>query len=215
MYSLADVRGILNDELGLSSDADNRFGTTTQRDQAITQAIQKLWPRVARLVDEEVAGDPATLEYELSDIWDVMTIEVSDSSGSVAGPTQVLTKFRSYRIETDTAASRLTLATPLRSTQSLRVIGWAPYDAAAVDEYDFPLLMTPVVTAGARAILYLRRLNQFVDFERHQNANRSTTLSPEQVLTMWQSAQREYEDGMRMWQRGASEPKTANWAPGR
>lgn len=214
--TMANLRAALNDELGLPSDSDTRFGSTTLRNKALATAIRKLWPRVAKLTAEDVTGDPDTRDYVLSTVWDVMAIEARDSTATVTGTQQPVTKYRTYRDEVS-GDTVLSLGFTPTATQTLRVIGWVPYtvpDATSeASTTDIPDLMLSVILAGARAEAYLRRLNQFVDFERHQNTDRSTSLTPEQVLTMWTAADRDYREGLRDWQRGASEPKTAHWSP--
>lgn len=208
----------LNVELGLSTDVDtgndSRFGTRAERNLAIADAIRNLWPMCARMTRETVPIVEGQVDYTLATVWDVMAIETTDSLQDVAGATGVIAKYRSWRDETaDPPVVRLMLLAPLRDTLSMRVIGYAPYTVPSVDgdTLDIPPLMEPVITAGARAILYLRRINQFVDFERFQNTDRATMLSPEQMLTMWQAAQRQYDEGMRRWPRGATEPKIATF----
>lgn len=214
---LATLRGLLNDELGLASDSDDKpFGAAAVRNQALVTTLQRLWPRVAMLITEDITGDPATMDYDLVDVWDILAIELLIDGATVAGPKQAISKYRSYRNEWDEGSSaRLTLFTPLRTGHTLRVIGWQPYAVPDVDneasETDVPELMLPVITAGARAYLYRAKMNQYANFERFQNTNRSTTLSVEQMLALWSAAEREYADGMHDWQRGASEPKTANF----
>ncbi len=221
MTTLATLRTArLNVELGLSSDTDTgneaRFGTKAERNFALADAIGRLWPMCARLITEDVTITEGGVDYALTSILDVIAIEKVDTTLTVPRAIKDYTSWRSWVDESvaATPVSYLTLIGPMDySRYSLKVIGYKPFTVPSVDAdvLDIPTGLERVVSAGARAMLYLRRLNQFVDFERFANTDRATTLQPEQVLTMWQASMREYEDGMRMYQRGVTEPKIASF----
>lgn len=210
----------LNVELGLDTDADTgndaRFGTKAQRNLAIAKAIRGLWPRCARLVTESVTLATGVTYYTLSSVRDVMLIERKDNDLDPARVVGDYTQYRAWYDESTAGSevSRLEIVAPIDPARfTLDVIGYRPYSVPSVDAdpLDIPAELVDTVVAGARAAIYLRRLNQFVDFERFQNTDRATTLDPGQVLAMWQAAQREYEQGIADHPRGATEPKTATF----
>lgn len=210
----------LNPDLGLASDVDTgndaRFGTKAERNRAIGKAIRGLWPRCARLAAETVTPSTGVIHYTLSTVRDVMVIERIDNDLDPARVVGDYAQYRSWVDETTPASpvTRLELVAPVDASRfSLSVIGYVPYTVPSVDAdvLDIPADLVDTVTAGARANLYLSRLNAFADFERQQNTDRATTLTVEQVLTLWRAAQNEYEEGIRLHPRGATAPKTATF----
>jgi hypothetical protein len=189
--------GGLNVELGLTADADDRFGTTAQRNYALQEAIKRLWPRMARLTRESVTIVTDQLDYTLTSIRDVAKLERLDQDGL---PVSDLSgNYRAWYDEEDaTPVMRLLLAQALPSTNTLRVIGYAPYfvpasggayvDLQPEDEW--------IIVAGARALLFRRLFNSFVVYERHENENRKTFLTPDQLIGIANDAERMFQQGI-------------------
>lgn len=212
---------VLNYDLGLATDTDTgndaRFGTKADRNRAIARAIERLWPECARLVRETVTLVTGQTDYTLTTVRDINAIEVLDSSLDPDRVVRDYSKWRAWVDESTPASvvSRLSLYAPMDATRfSLRVIGYVAYAIPSVDAdvLDFPAGMNHIVSAGARAAIYLARTNQFMDFEQLRNTDRATTLSPEQIITLWRAAETEFEDGKRAWPRGAADPRVATFA---
>ncbi len=188
----------LNVELGLTSDADDRFGTDDVRNYALQDAIRRLWPRMARLTRETVTPLALTFDYTLSTVRDVAKIEQLDSENipisDLAGNWRVW-----YDEEDATPVVRLLLAHELSTETTLRVIGYAPYTVptSSPPSSSGSINIQPedewVIVAGARAFLYGMMLNTFMVYERHENENRKTFLTPEQLLGMQADAERKFQ----------------------
>lgn len=204
----------LNVELGLDSDSDNRFGTTAQRNYAIQEALRRLWPRMGRLTRENVTVVDDQYDYTLTTVRDVVRVEQYDEDGLFIS--DLRGNWRSWWDEEDaTPVVRLHLVDELDTDTSLKVVGYAPYTVPASGGASLDLQPEDewVIIAGARALLYRRLLNQFVVFERHANENRSTSLTPDQILGMVAAAERDFERGIQQHPRRIAKVKLA--IPGR
>lgn len=204
----------LNVELGLDSDSDNRFGTTAQRNYAIQEALRRLWPRMGRLTRENVTVVDDQYDYTLTTVRDVVRVEQYDEDGLFIS--DLRGNWRAWWDEEDaTPVVRLHLVDELDTDTSLKVVGYAPYTVPASGGASLDLQPEDewVIIAGARALLYRRLLNQFVVFERHANENRSTSLTPDQILGMVAAAERDFERGIQQHPRRIAKVKLA--IPGR
>lgn len=201
----------LNVELGLDSDSDNRFGTTSQRNYAIQEALRRLWPRMARLTRESANLTADTHEYTLTTVRDVVRIELLDEDGFYMG--DLRSNWRVWYDEEDaTPVVRLLLASDdLDEDHSLRVMGYAPYTVPASGGASLDLQPEDewVIIAGARALLYRRMLNRYILTERNANENRATALTPDQVLGMVTAAERDFERGIQQHPRRIAKVKLA------
>lgn len=177
--------GALNIELGLDDDSDNRFGTTAQRNYALTEAFRRLWPRMARLCDEDVTIVEDQTEYTLSTVDQVEHIEVRDSDD------RFVTRLADFRVFTEDGTVTLLLPAPISSTRSLVVVGYAQYTipSSGSGTSTLPTDLEWIVVQGARALCFRRLLNRFATFERHENENRKTFLSVEQIIAMEREAE--------------------------
>jgi hypothetical protein len=188
----------LNFELGLASDADNTWGTTTQRNAFITNAIAKLWPTMARLTRETFTTTAGTGDYTLTTLVDIERLEVMD----LVQTNIVASRIRSFQHYVDEAADPPTirlLIPNMESGRTVRAIGYAPYliPASGVSSCDIPPRLEWVVTAGARVEAYRWKLNQFANFERFANENRANSLTPADVIELLRQAKTDFDKGMR------------------
>jgi hypothetical protein len=202
MATLDAIRtGKLNVELGLTADSDDRFGTTAERNYALQEALRRLWPRMARLTRESVSLVTDQYDYTLSTIRDVAKVEQLDATGH---PVSDLSgDYRAWYDEEDaTPVVRLLLTRPLPSTDTLRVIGYAPYivPASSPPSSSGSVDLQPddewIIIAGARAMLFRRLFNSFVVYERHENENRKTFLTPDQLIGIANDAERMFQQGI-------------------
>lgn len=188
--------GGLNDELGLTSDSDTTWGSTTLRNAWITRAIAKLWPQVGRLTRETLTTTTDTQDYTLTSIVDVERLEVMDETT----PTLVASRIRSWQHYMDEAAdpptNRLTIPN-LQSGRTVRVIGYVPYliPASAGASCDIPPRLEWLVYAGARVEGYRWKLNQFANYERFANENRANSLTPADVIELLRQAKSDFDRG--------------------
>lgn len=198
--------GRLNGALGLSADGDNAFGTTTERNDALKVAIARLWPVMARLLDEEIALSSTTLEYTLTTLRTVEKIDVKHSSAGVVG------RVPEWDLLVDEAADPVVVtvrfkAVPASTTTHTYVAtGYVPYasEVAGAGSLDIPPRLEWIVVRGALAELYRRKLNQRVNFEQHANENRDTDVTVQELIAIYQLAQREFEAAMEMNKRSMS-----------
>lgn len=205
---IADIRtDLLNPDLGLTDDtATEPWGDETVRDRAIITAVERLWPTMARLVREDLAIVTDADEYELDEIFDLETIEVRDDTGRVY---KEIRNFRSWVNDSaDPAVSVVSLPVywPAGTVDTLKAVGYAPFTvtgAAGAEATDVPARHAHILVDGARAYLYRRRFNQWIDFEQHQVQNRDNATSPSELFAMYQDAERIFqraisENGRRM-----------------
>jgi hypothetical protein len=187
----------LNDELGLTSDSDNSFGATGVRNGFLQRAFQQLWPDMARLTRESITTVANQQEYTLTTIVDAERIDVMDSTG------QVLDRIRSWQLFADEIADpptmRLTIPRSMTAGLTLKVLGYVPYivPASAGSSCDLPPNLEFVVTAGARMYAYRAKMNQFANFERHQNENRQNAITAAEVLELFRTSQREFAQAVK------------------
>lgn len=121
----------LNPDIGLTDDtADIPWGDETVRELALKEAIRRLWPRMGRLVYEDVSIVPDQDEYLLDDIWDLETLEVRGPEATVY---KELANWRNWLDNGDEnevePIKRLMLPVAWRPghTDTLRAIGFRPY----------------------------------------------------------------------------------------
>lgn len=194
----------LNVDLGLdltsgtSGDGDNSLGTTTVRTQAIKVAFARLWPHMARLVIQSVATVASQLDYTLTAIRDVETIEQLDASTGYVTRDDIR-NFRNLYDETTagTEVRRLRLpAAPLTATTStLRVIGYQPYKSEFTgdsDTLDIPVELEWIPTIGARMEVYRRQLNKRANYEQFANLSRDTDVTVAELRSMYLDARAEF-----------------------
>lgn len=210
--------GKLNIELGLTGDSDDRFGTDDERNYALQEAIRQLWPRMARLTRESVTVVDDQLDYALTTVRDVVRVEQYDADGLYLS--DLSGNFRSWWDEEDaTPVVRLNLVAPLDSTTSLKVLGYAPYSVptstppSSSGSVDLQPEDEWIIVTGARATLYRKLLNQFVVFERHENENRRTALSADQIIALAEQAERKFQQAIALRPRRIARSKRA--MPGR
>lgn len=187
--------GKLNVELGLAADGDDDFFSTAVRDAALTDALRRLWPIMARLQRETVTVTANTREYTLSTLREVELIERIDATytwvvGDLAG-----NWFHYLDEAAEPATSRLQLGMTLDTGTVLRAIGWTPYAAPTSGSIDLPPHLEHIVIDGAVAALYRAKLNQFMDYERFQNESRTTNITVDQLLAIINRREGAYERG--------------------
>lgn len=189
--------GVLNDELGITNDADGTWGTTAQRNVWIQKAIAKLWPQMGRLTRETLTTVTNQMDYTLTTLQDVERLEVIDpASAGLIGD-----RIRSWQLYVDEAADpptlRLLLPAGLSSGLTVRAIGYTPYivPSAGGSSCDIPPRLEWIVGAGARVEAYRFKLGAFANFEKFQNENRQNSLTPADMVELLRQARADFDEG--------------------
>ena len=182
----------LNVELGLDDDADNRFGTTAVRESALQNAFRRIWPRMARYGREAITLATDTFVYTLSELKEVLYLELLDSTGIPVA------RLDNFRVDTEDSTVRLLLPVAPNPELTCHAYGYAPYTVPASGgaSSDLPADLEWIVVHGARAELYRRLLNTFAVYERHENENRRTSLTVDQMIGMAREAERMFQEGI-------------------
>lgn len=187
--------GRLNDALGLDSDSDNRFGSTGVRNLALQDGARRLWPEMGRLTSETITITDSTIDYTLTTLRQVERIELTDASRpewySDAGK-----DFSTWYDEEDaTPVVRLRLPQPFNTALTLKAIGYVPYTVPASGGSSFDIQPDDewIVVEGAISFLYRRQMNSFATYERHENENRKTSLSVQEMMAMYREAEARYQ----------------------
>lgn len=197
--------GALNVELGLDSDADDRFGTTAQRNYAITEAFRRIWPRMARLTDETITVVLDETEYTLSTLRQVEYLELRNEDDAF------VTRLNDWRVWTEDTTTQLLLPFAVDTRLSLVAVGWAQYTipSSGSSTSTLPADLEWIIVQGARALLFRRLLNRFVTYERHENENRKTFLTVEQIIAMEREAEGMFQAAINDHRRSIAVPRKA------
>lgn len=182
----------LNEHLGLASDADDRFGSSTVRNHFLQDAWRQLWPQMGRLITEDVTVVANTVDYELEAIRDIERVDILD--------TDLIAKDRltSWSLIEDETSDppQLSLRVPqLVAGLTLHIIGYAPYSvpASGTATSELPVDQEFVVVAGAIMYAYRRRLNEYVDYKQHAADNPLTRIDPATMRDLYLAAKSEFE----------------------
>lgn len=204
----------LNPDLGIASGDDAEaepWGDTTVRNTAIIDTISRMWPRMALHVVESLTIVTDAVEYNLTTIEELIGIRVKNSSG------QVYKEIKNFRSWVDRSAATpvgkvlLSISWSAGTTETLEAEGYRPFTVPATgsDTLDIPPEWEWIVMNGARAYLYRRRFNQWVDFEGYQATNRDNATSPSELFSMYQDAERQFESALDTHGRRTTVAKTA------
>lgn len=195
----------LNNELGLDSDADDRFGTTSIREAALQNAFRRIWPRMARYGRETITLVTDTFIYTLSELKEVLYLELLDSDGIPVA------RLDNFRVVTEDSTVQILLPVAPNPELTCYAYGYAPYTvpASGAASSDLPSDQEWIVVHGARAELYRRLLNSFVVYERHENENRRTSLTVDQMIGMAREAEAMFQQGIAQNRRKVAVPRRA------
>lgn len=205
----AELRARLNTQLGIEDGDDKPWGDDDARDSAIRWGLEQLEPTMMRLLQEDVAVVEDAYEYDLtSAIQKVELIEVINSSGETVRDVK---NYRSWIVDLDAGPTcRIRLATPLPTSESLVVSGYAPYVsqlAADTTECDIEQTLEWIPLLGALAELYRRRFHEWLDFESYNSSNPSTVIDPQVLFRAYEDAMRRFEEAKLQHKRKVSIPR--------
>ncbi len=193
--TLNALRALLNTELGRTDASTQPWGTDTDCNTYIQQAIRAMWPVMARLVKETVTPTVDTMDYTLTSVVDIVQIEQLNSSGLFYAKLPSWREYYDESAATDVPVRRI-MVPELATDISLRVVGYQPYavPATGTDTCDVPSTKLHVVIAGARVEAYRRRLNEYVDFKTRAAANPVTNVQQNEIERIYLAAKAEFEE---------------------
>lgn len=194
--TLGNLRAALNTELGRTDGTTAPWGTDANCNQMIADAIKRLWPRMGRLVYQDITPVALQEEYTITAMRDIVRIEVIGTSSNLLFR---LKNWTSWVDETSsTLARKIKIpAIAVDTTTTLHVVGYQPYaeinTASDANTSDFQSELDHIVVTGARANAYKRRLNVFMDFEQHALENPSTRTGLQEFQTAYLAAKAEFD----------------------
>lgn len=190
----------LNPILGIADVDDQEeepWGADWVRNAAISNAFERLWPTMKRLVREALTVDTDATDFALTTIEQLETIERVDDQGRVFAE---LNHYRQYPDEgTDPPTLRVVLPRAVgTTTETWRALGYVRYTVPVddADEVDLPTARLNVVVNGARSYLYLRRFNQYLDYEQRATINLENTTSLSELFAAHQAAEAQFQQSM-------------------
>lgn len=199
--TLGEIRAdYLDPLLGLIDDeAEEPWGNQAVRNAAIINAFERLWPVMRKLVHRHPTVDPTLTDVDVEDLETVETIERVNTLGNTFAE---IRNFRFYPDETeDPPLRRIILPRVVATTtETWRVTGYVRYIVPSGDdddeECDFPTDRLFIITAGARAYLYLKRFNEYVDYARRLTQNLEAVTGLSELFAAYQGAEAEFQRGM-------------------
>lgn len=204
--------GKLNDALGLSSDSDNRFGTTAVRNLALQDATRRLWPEMGRLTTETITVVANQLDYTMTTLREVVGLEATDSSG-YTWYSDLGKDFSSWYDEEDaTPVVRLRLPQNLNdSTVILKARGYVPYTVPSTGGSSFDIQPDDdwIVVEGAISFLYRKMANTFMVSAQRANENRTNAMTSQEMLAMYRDAEGRFQAAKLSHRRRLVLPKRA------
>ncbi len=206
--TLNALRALLNTDLGRTDGSTTPWGTDTDCNTFLQMAFRHLWPRVGRLVRETITPTDETMDYTLTSIRDVVTLEHLDSDGLFKG------RVASWRLVVDESADpvvRRIIIPELATETTVRVTGYAPYSvpASGASTCDLPNDMEHIVVIGARAEAYRRRMNEYIDFEQRNASNPVTSVQEPSFDRAYLTAKAEFEQLLTLHGRNHAAPRRA------
>lgn len=206
--TLDQIRAKLNAQLGVADGSTAPFGSSSDRNVALQDAFARLWPTMARLHRETVPVLANTVDYTLSTVRDLLTIEELDAESIVR---REIRNFRTWVDESaDPPVRRLLLPVGYTAaTVTWRAVGYAPYKVPVngADTADIEPRLEWIVVAGAISFLYQRRFHEFTYFEQRQHQNVDNVISPAELFSMYQDAERRFLEGISGNRRSLALPK--------
>lgn len=197
MTTLAALRAILNDEIGVATDAETSPWTTTQRNTAISHGYADLW-RAGVWKDAKQDFSTVTDQwiYALTSIRKLYRLELLDSSSRILETPKGI-------VEPDGTGAgtyQLRLTSPLTTGSTLRVRGWAPYISTFANDAasdDLPAEHARLPLLKAKAILYRQQVARFMRYGESQAIEPAMNISYDGLLAGIAQAEREYAEAVR------------------
>lgn len=193
MTTLLVLRGYLNDELGITTDAETTPFSLTLRNRAISQGYAALWRAgVWKPTRQDIATVSDSTSYATT-LRRLRVIDLLDSSSNVVDRP-------AGRIEDSSGSTLLLLKAPIATGYTMRVSGWTAYVSTFADDNandDLAAEFNRIPLLKAKAIVYRKVLSDFARYGSRQTVPSSMNLSLDQVLGLIAAAEREFEDETR------------------
>jgi hypothetical protein len=192
--TLATLRGKLNNEIGVVTDADAAPWSVAARNQAISDGYAALWRAgVWRPVKQDIATVTDQWVYALTSIRRLDRLEVLDSSSRVIDRARGVVEPDDLTNET----YQVRLLAPLSSAFTLRVRGYTAYVSVFANDTandDLPAEHNRIPLLKAKAILYRTALGSYARYGERQAASPLMNLTVDQILGIISAAEREFVD---------------------
>lgn len=192
MTTLAQLRSKLNDELGITVDADESEWTLALRNNAIASGYAALWRAgVWKPAKQDIATVADQWVYALTSIRQLERLEVLDSSSRVIELPRGIVEPDDVTNET----YQVRLLSPLASGFTLRVRGWTAYISTFAGDSsndDLPAEHNRIPLLKAKSILWRKSLGNFARYGERQAAPPEMNVTIDQLLAMVAAAEREF-----------------------
>lgn len=194
--TLGNLRAALNTDLGRTDGTSAPWGSNTDCNTFIADAIKRLWPRMGRLTYQDLTPVALQEEYTLTSIRDVVRIEIIGSSSAR------LFDLKNWRVWTDETSASLARkikfpGLAIDTSTTLHVVGYQPYanidTSNDANQSDFQSELDHIIITGARANAYRRRFNTFMNFEQHVLEDPTTRTGLNEYLQAYLSARAEFD----------------------
>jgi hypothetical protein len=135
--------------------------------------------------------------YPLTIVQDPQLVEVMSSDGMVY---KELKNWRCWTLDDDPKVVQLRLASPVAETgASLVIHGYTRYKSYMTgdsDTCDLADELTWIPLQGARAYLYRRRYQEFMDYEQFANLNRDNDMDAGTLFAAYQDAEGRFQHAL-------------------
>jgi len=190
--TLDQLRGVLNGEIGVATDADTSPWTTTVRNNAISAGYAALWRAgVWKPLKQDLTTTTDTFVYALTAIRRLERLELLDSAGRLAEMPKGIVQ------DDGAGAWELRLIDAVAPAYTLRVRGWTAYKSVfsgGSDTDDLPAEHQRVPLLKAKAILWRAALGTFAKTGEAQGLPPVMHVSVENLLAIISAAEREFAE---------------------
>lgn len=194
MATLAEIRGSLNAEIGVTTDAETTPWTVTARNNAIRDGYRALWlARAWKPVVESVATATDQFTYDLTTVRRLERLDREDGSGLILDHPR-------GAVEPDGSGGYHLVVSPIDTGYTLVVRGWAPYKSEFANDADTDDLedeWARVPLLKAKAILYRAQLATFARYGERQALKPDMNVSVDQLLSLIAASEQEWAQSVR------------------
>jgi hypothetical protein len=192
MATLAVLRGKLNGEIGVVTDAETAPWTTTVRNTAISDGYAGLWRSgVWKPTAQTLAAVTDQSVYALTSIRRLKRLELLDTSGRIL-------ELPNGLVEDDNSGGyQLRLKGTIATGSSIRVLGWTAFKSqfsSDADADDMPAEDNRVPLLKAKSILFRQQLSMFARYGSRQIIPTEMNMTIDQLIGMISACEREYDE---------------------
>jgi hypothetical protein len=190
--TLATLRGKLNNEIGVVTDADTAPWSVAARNQAISDGYAALWRvGVWKPVTQDLSTVTDQWPYALTTIRALDRLEVLDSSQ------RLIERPRGLVEPNGSGGWQLRLVGPVATGYTLRVRGWTAYVSSFANDAandDLPAEHNRIPLLKAKAILFRTALGSYARYGERQAAPPLMNITVDQFIGLISAAEREFTD---------------------